>query len=274
MSSQAFSIIQQMPSYYLVAGTLFVGFVAVNTKSLPLAYTVRLAPSICRLLKAKWSGPKNKASQSASAHSPNSTPTNPPHAARPTLFKYCTFQSTAVALDLDINIHKSNSTFFSDADISRAELITGLLSQSLADMGSPAFILAGVQCKFQREIRPYQRYDVSSRILAWTDKAMYVVTYFTKPGTKIGGDPDLLGGPQNLATDVQLRRTLFATLVSKYVFKAGRITVAPEHIFQEAGLLIEADGKVGTVGIDGLIGSEKVGAIVQVGLSYIAHCME
>ncbi|KAF2125963.1 hypothetical protein P153DRAFT_369355 [Dothidotthia symphoricarpi CBS 119687] len=173
-----------------------------------------------------------------------------------------------------MNIHKSNSTFFTDADVNRAELITSLLSQALANLGSPAFILAGVQCKFQREIRPYQSYAVSSRILAWSDKAMYVVTYFTKPGTKFDRELDLLGGPEALVKDGQARKILFATLVSKYVFKAGRATVAPEHVFQEAGLLIEADSKDGVSGVDGLIGSEAVAASVQAGLRYISQCME
>lgn len=269
MAEQFFDIIRQMPHYYLFTGTLLVGFLAANAKSLPLAHTLRLAPSLYRLFRAK-SG--SKRSQSASARQATST-TATSYAARPTLFKHYTLQSWAVAFDLDINIHKSNSTFFADADISRANLITGLLSQALANLGSPAFILAGVQCKFQREIRPYQSYVVSSRILAWSDKAMYIVTYFIKPGTKLARELDLLGGPEALAKDIQLRKILFGTMVSKYVFKAGRATVAPVQVFQEAGLLIEADSKDGLSAGNGLIGSEDVATSVQVGLRYITHCM-
>ncbi|KAI2484791.1 4HBT-2 domain containing protein [Pyrenophora tritici-repentis] len=270
MADQVFDIIRQMPYHYLFTGTLLVGFLAANAKSLPLAHTLRLAPSLYRVLRAKFG---SKRSKSASARQATSTTTTS-YAAQPALFKHCTLQSRAIAFDLDINIHKSNSTFFADADINRAELITSLLSQALANLGSPAFILAGVQCKFQREIRPYQSYVVSSRILAWSDKAMYVVTYFTKPGTKLARELDLLGGPEALAKDSQVRKILFGTMVSKYVFKAGRATVAPEHVFQEAGLLIEADSKDGVSGGNELISREDVAASVQAGLRYITRCMD
>lgn len=270
MADQLFDIIRQMPCHLLFTGTLLVGFLAANAKSLPLAHTLRLAPSLYRLLRAKLG---SKRSESASAPQAIST-TATSHAALPALFKHCTLQSRAIALDLDINLHKSNSTFFADADINRAELITSLFSQALANLGSPAFILAGVQCRFQREIRPYQSYVVSSRILAWSNKTMYVVTYFTKPGTKLARELDLLGGPDALAKDSQVRKILFGTMVSKYVFKAGRATIAPEYIFQEAGLLIESEDKDGVSGRNGLISREDVAASVQAGLRYITCCMD
>jgi acyl-CoA thioesterase FadM len=271
MANQVFDTIRQIPPLYLLTGTLLVGFVVANAKSMPLAHTMRLAPSLYRLLRAR-SG--SKRSKSISSLPPTSA-TATSHAARLNLFKHYTLQSRTNALDLDINIHKSNSTFFADADVNRAELITSLLSQALANLGSPAFILAGVQCKFHREIRPYQSYVVSSRILTWSDKAMYVVTYFVKPGTKLAKDLDLLGGPEALLKDGQMRKIIFATMVSKYVFKAGRATVAPEHVFQEAGLLLKNDDKDNDVstGGDGFVGREDVTASVQVGLRYITLCM-
>ncbi|EOA91196.1 hypothetical protein ACJQWK_03357 [Exserohilum turcicum] len=273
MTDQILDKLRQTPLCYLLTGTVLIGFVVANVKSLPLAHTLRLVPSVYRLLSARVGSKRTKR---ASADPPTTTTTTTAtcYAALPALFKHYTLVSRAIALDLDINMHKSNSTFFTDADISRAKLITSLLSQALASLGSPAFILAGVQCKFQREVRPYQRYAVSSRILAWNAKAMYVVTYFIKPGAKLETELDLRGGPGALASDNVVRKTLLATMVSKYVFKAGRTTLAPEHVFREAGLLIEADGKDGIAVADGLIGSEDVAASVQAGLAYLGQCME
>ncbi|KAH6651488.1 hypothetical protein BKA67DRAFT_660297 [Truncatella angustata] len=220
-------------------------FAAANAKALPLVYTFRLLPSLYRLFAPRLS--RNK--KLTTIHSANTSTSY--NAASPALFRHDTMTSRAVALDLDVNVHKSNSTFFADADISRARLLTGLLSAGLAGLGPANFVLAGVQCRFQREIRPYQAYAVSSRILAWNDRTLYVVTYFLRPGTALPFDLEVRGGPAALAKDEKLRRSVFATMVTKYVFKAGRATVAPEQVFRAAGLLLEVGENKPVVRDDG-----------------------
>lgn len=59
-------------------------------------------------------------------------------------------------------------------------------------------------------------------MLGWDQKWMYVLSFFLKPAGKKGG-----------------KRTLYATAVSKYVVKKGRLTIAPERVLQKSGFLPE-----------------------------------
>lgn len=115
-------------------------------------------------------------------------------------------------------------------------------------------MLGGVSCTFRRAIKPYQRYEVWSRILCWDRKWVYIVSHFVKKGhvepsgytmqplknmvtgrgpakTKANGDAsrDSLGTSSSPA--------IFASGISKYVFKTGRLTIPPERILEAAGLL-------------------------------------
>jgi hypothetical protein len=181
--------------------------------------------------------------------------------------------SRAIITDLDINIHKSNSTFFADADLGRAALLSTLLGEGQATLGAN-FILASVTCRFRQEIRPYQAYAVSSRILAWNEKALYVVTYFLKPGRELPLDIDVLGGPGAVLSDDKYRKAVFAVLVSKYVFKAGRTTVAPVEVLTAAGLLTSQDQTDAGGVHNGFQDMIDVDQAVQHGLEYVRACME
>lgn len=247
---------------------IIVGFVAANAKSLPFAHSLRLLPSLYQLLRPRLSSSKCISSQTAQIVTASYD------SADPALFKHNVMTSRAIAFDLDVNMHKSNSTFFADADISRARLLTNLLSSGLAKVGPANFVLAGAQCKFQREIRPYQAYTVSSRILAWNDKTLYVVTYFLKIGATLPYETEVLGGPAALTMDERLRKSVFATMVTKYVFKAGRTTVAPEHVFRAAGLLLDSAEKRSNAQPHGGLRVEDVRGAVDSGLKYVAACME
>jgi len=78
--------------------------------------------------------------------------------------------------------------------------------------------LAGVAALFRKEIPPFKKYTISSRILAWDRKWVFVVSHF-------------VGGKDG--------REVYASCLSKYVFKSGRKTVPPETVFGESGLLPE-----------------------------------
>jgi hypothetical protein len=203
------------------------------------------------------------------------------------LFRLHVTSSRAVALDLDANIHKSNSTFFTDADISRATLLTRLFSRALVDVAthsaaSPSssspirrngprpvaanMILAAVQSRFLREIRPYQRYAVASRVLAWDDRAIFFVTYFLRPGAVLPAERDVRGGPMAVVRDEKVRKSVFAVLLSKYVVKLGRTTVNPEVLLSAAGLFEKQSGENLT----------SVSAVEEArlnGIDYVKHCM-
>ncbi|KAI0141941.1 hypothetical protein BJ166DRAFT_90756 [Pestalotiopsis sp. NC0098] len=263
-------------SSLLGLGLLF-GIAAANYKALPLISTLRILPAVLRLLKPRLP-PWNKASTRRAASSPF-VPASSSPAASPLLFRHhVTRSQRAVAADLDINMHKSNSTFFGDADVDRTRLLASLLSNGLAALGPANFILAGAQARFLREVRPYAAYDVSSRVLGWTDKSFYVVTYFLRPGARLPFAVEGTGGPQALfgkGADEKLRRSVYAVLVTRFVFKAGRETVMPEQVLRESGLLLDDEKcALGSGQDEKMLDGGSVEAVVKAGLEYVAHCME
>lgn len=214
---------------------------------------------------------------------------------RPThpVFVPCTVTSRTPVLEMDYNLHKSNSTYFTDLDVSRTALVSrlyspgvGLVSKGLDAAAAaarqnpgpkqPIYIALGsVYCSFKREIKPYVQYEVESRVIAWDEKWLYVVSYFMRPRAQ-----------SNAAQD---DKVLFASALSKYVVKKGRLTVAPERVLQLSGFLparpaagdndslsplavangssadtTPAEGVVGVVDVQGIVGTVGVdGSLVQ-----------
>lgn len=141
------------------------------------------------------------------------------------LFSPVTTLSRSSTYECDLNGHKSNSTYFSDLDIARTHLVCHLTKHSFAlrkQRGDPLMYvaLAGVTALFRREIKPFARYMISTRVLAWDQKWFYVVSHFVSVDKGRDG-----------------KRALYASALSKYVFKSKRITVPPEIVLRESGLL-------------------------------------
>lgn len=146
------------------------------------------------------------------------------------LFTPITTMSRSPLYECDLNGHKSNSTYFSDLDIARTHLVAHLTKRSFQirkKRGDPLMYvaLAGVCCLFRREIKPFARYEIRSRVLGWDGKWVFVVSHFVTPGWK----PD----------SKDKGHKIFASSLSKYVFKSGRVTVPPEVVFRESGLIPE-----------------------------------
>ena len=138
------------------------------------------------------------------------------------LFSPLTTASRSSTYECDFNGHKSNSTYFSDLDIARCHLVCHLTKGAFARRrarAEPAMYvaLAGVTALFRREIRPLAAYVVSSRVLGWDRKWLFVVSHFVSAGAG--------------------ERVVYASCLSKYVFKSGRRTVPPEVVLAESGLL-------------------------------------
>lgn len=147
--------------------------------------------------------------------------------------------------ECDYNIHKSNSTYFTDLDISRGNLSLLLFSQRLSfqpTSTTAVMILSGVQCVFRREIKPYQPYEVWSRVLSWDEKWIYILSHFVERGAvrhkKYLLQPkkhkDRCSGNKSQSNQAH---KVFASAVSRYVFKQGRKTFPPEKMLIECGLL-------------------------------------
>lgn len=171
---------------------------------------------------------------------------------RPThpIFGAATVVTRTSLLETDYNIHKSNSTYFADLDVSRTALVSrmyspgmGIVSRELDEELSdskkskkkklPIYIALGsVYCTFKRELKPYEKFEIRTQIIAWDEKWLYMISYFLRPEKKKRrGEGE---GP-----------TLAAVAVSKYVIKKGRLTVRPERVFRASGFLPprpESDG--------------------------------
>lgn len=183
-------------------------------------------------------------------------------------------------LETDYNLHKSNSTYFSDLDITRTHLVSYLcrpalkkLSQNAKskmvldpDTGKPfrgplGIMLGAVNCSFKREIATYRGYEMWSRILCWDRKWCYIVTHFVPKGAAKPTewlDPSFARLKTRKSNDATggWDKKIHATAISKYVFKLGRLTVHPAMILDHSGLLPERPD--GWMGGENQVGDESV----------------
>jgi hypothetical protein len=119
--------------------------------------------------------------------------------------------------------------------------------------------MGGVMCTFKREIGIYQGFEMWSRLLCWDRKWIYVVSHFVKKGTvrpssyvlndgtwfggggkgyRIFKGPVTEGGE---VVDVD-EKAIYASAISKYVVKLGRLTIHPEVLLQASNVLPERPG--------------------------------
>lgn len=233
-------------------------FMVMNLKNVPFAWTYRVFYAIVyhNILRK----------------SPDLTPR--------ALFKPMISETRAPLLEIDYNLHKSNSTYFTDLDIARTHLVSYLTRPAMRNLtrnaktglvldpgtnkpakGPMGIMLGSVACTFKREIRAYRAYELWSKVLAWDRKWLYMVTHFVPKGTakpaewldprfgrvRTRSGKDASGGWES---------KMHATAVSKYVFKLGRLTVHPAIVLQNSGLLPERPG--GWTGGENQVGDEAV----------------
>lgn len=160
------------------------------------------------------------------------------------LFQYMVTTTRAAPLECDYNGHKSNSTYFSDLDVNRTQLLARLfrpvLSASHYDRSRRArhlhIALGSTGIVFRRQIRPLQKYAIWSRVLAWDEKWVYVVSYFVGSLFQtVPGEEDIL-----------------ASGIARYVFKDGRKTVPPRVALMDCALLPKNDQAIEVERIKGL----------------------
>ncbi|PYH46336.1 acyl-CoA thioesterase [Aspergillus saccharolyticus JOP 1030-1] len=214
----------------------------INLKNLPLVWHARLLHHLYRNLRRSPRDPH---------HPPSTHPL--PHPTHP-IFLPLTITSRTPILETDYNFHKSNSTYFSDLDIARTALATRIFTpgsrivnrdldaELASSVTSPStsgakdspqngsklrlYIAVGsVFCSFKREIKPFERYEITSRLIAWDEKWVYIVSYFVRPGK--GGNGKKAKGK------------MLASALGKYVVKKGRVTVPPERVLRASGFLPE-----------------------------------
>ncbi|KAH6707041.1 hypothetical protein VD0002_g7191 [Verticillium dahliae] len=225
-----------------ISRILMLIFALFNFKNLPGMWTIRLWHAIlyhCFMRKSPRLGPRS-------------------------LFRPLISESHAPLTEIDYNIHKSNSTYFSDLDIARSHMASHLLRPGFRKLthntktgviidditgkprrGNFGIMLGAVHCSFRREITAYAPYEMWTRILAWDRKWLYMVTHFVPKGiarpseyldTKFGRARTRKGGPDSKEANAW-KHKIYATAVSKYVFKLGRWTIHPSYIIDGSELL-------------------------------------
>lgn len=157
---------------------------------------------------------------------------------------------------------ESNSSYFSDNDIARTHLVCTLFSRGIEKIRggtavlvdgktSPfAFALGAVSCSFRKEIKPYEQYEMWTRVLTWDHKWLYVVTHFVRKDAAEPNGFSLYTSQQRssgsrksslvdraISKDGKKKPIIYASALSKCVFKKGRITIAPEVMLEASGLL-------------------------------------
>lgn len=76
--------------------------------------------------------------------------------------------------DLDVNLHMTNSRYFSFMYIVRIAMMirNGAWAKFRAHRLMP--VLGSSSIRFRRAIRPFQVFDVSSRVVGWDDKWLFI----------------------------------------------------------------------------------------------------
>jgi hypothetical protein len=106
--------------------------------------------------------------------------------------------------------------------------------------GKHFIALGGLACNFKKEIKPYQKYEMWTRVLSWDRKWFYLVTHLVKPGVAKPKGWTLQPWKKTKGAEVDaetLKGAIFASSISKYVVKNGRRTVSPEQVLIDAGMV-------------------------------------
>lgn len=134
--------------------------------------------------------------------------------------EYTTYNSP---MECDFYLHKNNVTYFTELDVSRAELMTKIFQKLLIEGKKYAYIpVANVFTNYLKEIKPFEIYNVSSRIICWDEKWIYVVSRFTKKNNTV----------------------LCSFSLTKYVLKDGRKTIPPREALEFCGLYNDEVAKI------------------------------
>lgn len=113
--------------------------------------------------------------------------------------------------------------------------------------------LGAISCNFKRELKPYEPYEMWTRVLTWDEKWIYILTHFVKKGAVKPKTFTLY--PEQNAQEFRRKKSakdtkehesvkameanpaVVATALSKCVFKAGRRTISPYMMMKKSGLL-------------------------------------
>ncbi|MBU6418569.1 MAG: acyl-CoA thioesterase [Proteobacteria bacterium] len=84
-------------------------------------------------------------------------------------------------LDLDLNLHMTNSRYLALMDLGRTDLILRAGAWPVMRREKLGVVLAGSAMRFRRPLPPFARFNLATRLLGWDERWMYVEQVFTGP---------------------------------------------------------------------------------------------
>jgi acyl-CoA thioesterase FadM len=88
--------------------------------------------------------------------------------------------------DLDLNRHVTNGRYFTMADLGRMDFVlrTGAWRVALRHRAAP--IVGDAWGKFRKELKPFQAFEIHTRMLGWDDKWSFIEHRFVREGRVLG----------------------------------------------------------------------------------------
>lgn len=176
-------------------------------------------------------------------------------------------------MEMDYNGHKSNATYFTDLDEARTRIVSTLLRNGIRNAthypkaglekyrfelgklelkeipkGIFTMALGAVSCHFKKEVQPYQKVEIWTRLLCWDRKWLYWCSHVVKAGivkpTGYSLQPWKRARSQKEETVEErharievAKKSVIAVSIAKYVIKKGRLTIPPELALTNSGML-------------------------------------
>jgi acyl-CoA thioesterase FadM len=105
---------------------------------------------------------------------------------RAKLFDCTTLRMRVWPTDLDLNRHVNSGRYLTLSDLGRIDWFrrTGLLRQALKQRAYP--VVGDATAKFRRDLRPFQKFELQTRILGWDERWGFIEHRFVRGGRVLG----------------------------------------------------------------------------------------
>lgn len=84
-------------------------------------------------------------------------------------------------LDLDLNLHMTNSRYLALMDLGRTDHILRSGAWRVMRKDRLGVVLGGAAMRFRRSLAPFEKFSLATRILGWDERWVYVEQVFTGP---------------------------------------------------------------------------------------------
>jgi acyl-CoA thioesterase FadM len=102
------------------------------------------------------------------------------------LFDTAVLRLRVLPNDLDVNGHVNNGRYLTMADLGRLDFAirTGSARIAIANRAIP--LVGDAVAKFRKDLRPFQRFELQTRLLGWDDKWAFTEHRFVRGGRVVG----------------------------------------------------------------------------------------